>query len=116
MQQQDADTLDEAAAVNHLVAESAALAARAIAYQQMSLSLALAVQSTVDQLQSLFSLNVATTAKVFSLATDGEGDFGELEALLAASQETVHQGIDNLGKVVAATAKAMQELGPGSSS
>lgn len=117
MQQLDADNLDESAALNHLMAESAALAARSIAFQKIALSLAIAVQSTVDQLQSLYSLNIATTGKVFSLATaDGADDFGELKALLEASQETVQQGIDNLGKVVAATSKALQEIGSGPAS
>jgi hypothetical protein len=94
--------------VDRIVLQSARAAATAIAYQEIAQSLALAVQSGVQHLQGLFTVNIATTGAIFSQALEGAEDPRELERRLEASQKTVQVGIRDLVTLTQAASEALQ--------
>jgi ABC-type protease/lipase transport system fused ATPase/permease subunit len=102
--------VDTVELTNRVVDEAARQATTAIAFQEITQSMAMAVQSGVDHLQSTFSLNVATTGAVFARAIEDGESLEELNAALNASQATVSAAITDLAKLVGEAARAMQEL------
>lgn len=97
---------------SRVVDEAARQATTAIVFQQIAQSLAGAVQSSVDHLQSVFTLHVAVTGAAFARALEDSERLPELRATVEASQATVAAAIDDLTRLVAEAAKAMQQLSP----
>jgi hypothetical protein len=104
--------VDTVELTNRVVDEAARQAANAIVFQEVAQSMAIAVQSGVDNLQSAFTLNVATTSAAFARAIEDGERFKDLRSVLEASQATVTAAIDDLVRLVAETGRAMQELSP----
>ncbi|MDY7095813.1 MAG: hypothetical protein SX243_22790 [Acidobacteriota bacterium] len=96
--------------VDRIVLENARAAATAIAYQEIAQSMVLAVQSSVQHLQGLFTVNIATTGAVFSQALEGTEEPKELERRLDASQKTVQAGIEDLRTLTQAAAEALRSF------
>lgn len=107
------NTTDRGETVDRVVLENARAAATAIAYQEIAQSMVLAVQSSVQHLQGLFTVNIATTGAVFSQILDGGENPDELEGRLKVSQQTVQAGIKDLRDLVEAAAVALEHFPSG---
>lgn len=101
------DTLEEA---HRVVLRHSSAAASAIAYQEIVQSLALAVQSGVERLQGVFTVNVATTGAVLARAFEGGENRDELEGRLDASQETVDAAIGDLERLARLAIEALRDF------
>lgn len=95
---------------NRVVQETARQAATAIAFQEIAQSMAIAVQTGVDHLESAFTLNVATTGSAFARVLEDPGRSADLQAVLEASQGTVNDAIASLSQLAREAAKALNEF------
>lgn len=99
-------TVEEA---NHLLEEAGRNATIAIAYQEVAQSMAIAVQSGVEHLQSTFTLHTATVGRAFSGVFEGEPP-KLLDEILGTSNRTVETAIANLGRIADEAAKVLKEF------
>jgi len=106
---------DAVTQANEILEQGVHRAVTAIAFMEISQNLTLAVQSGVTQLQSIFTLNVATTGVAFAQAfesadQDPKQVQARLQGTLEDSQGTVQAAIKNLATLTAEAAKALQNF------
>lgn len=109
----DPQLFDVVERTNRVVDESARQAATAIAFQEIAQSMALAVQSGVEHLQSVLTVNVAATGAALARLLADPGREAEARAALEESQKAVKAALDQLSQLAATAAKALEEFPKG---
>ena len=102
--------IDAVELTNRVVLESSRQATTAIAFQEVAQSMALAVQSGVEHLQSIFTLNVATTGSALARLLEDAGKEGEVRASLEQSQKAVGAAMEELAQLAATAANALSNF------